>query len=317
MLLVVLSGSYLVYRHNLRVRTLGSVERLSQLGNSLKVGISLSTDENHTSKLEEQLKLLANEYQQLRTYEKQLRDRASTLDILLDEAIRPGKSSSSSTKARSSRTEDLNLEEEGPDNNLPEDGGIGGGEGGRKRLSVFMPSFHSRLFRKSAAETDTLSLLEHQSQKLSHIPIGSPVYGKRTSDFGMRVAPYGSRVQLHEGLDIGVDEQSIVKATAEGLVVDTGYKGALGNIVKIDHGNGIATVYGHLGKITVAIGERVCRGERIGYVGMTGRTTGPHLHYQVEIGGIPKNPTPFVQLARILRSANIQPADSRGTKHAG
>ena len=92
-----------------------------------------------------------------------------------------------------------------------------------------------------------------------------------------------------------------VSATADGVVKKAGYIGAYGRTVVIDHGNGYETLYGHLSKVSVRVGHKVCRGERIGLAGSTGRSTGPHVHYEVRADGKPIDPTPLVELASLLK----------------
>ncbi|MGB9977408.1 peptidoglycan DD-metalloendopeptidase family protein [Thermovenabulum sp.] len=115
-----------------------------------------------------------------------------------------------------------------------------------------------------------------------------PITGSITSPYGKRGRDY------HEGIDIGASLGSLVAASNSGVVVFAGRNGAYGNLIIIDHGGGIQTYYAHLSKILVSEGQRVEKGSVIGRVGSTGRSTGPHLHFEVRINGTPKNPITYL-----------------------
>ena len=115
-----------------------------------------------------------------------------------------------------------------------------------------------------------------------------------TSDFGQRLDPYTADRVMHAGLDIAAPHGKDVVAPAEGTVVFAGLEGGYGNVLVVDHGYGIKTRYGHLARITVKSGDRIKRGQVIAVVGNTGRSTGPHLHYEVRVNGIPQNPRKFI-----------------------
>lgn len=115
--------------------------------------------------------------------------------------------------------------------------------------------------------------------------------GKINNEFGFRRNPFGGRTyEFHAGMDIGGDRGEPVFAPGAGRVVEAGWKGGYGNMIEIDHGNGVTTRYGHLSKIEVEVGDEVTRGQIIGLVGSTGRSTGPHLHYELRINDRPINP---------------------------
>lgn len=121
-----------------------------------------------------------------------------------------------------------------------------------------------------------------------------PVRGQITAGFGQRMDPFSGEGAFHAGLDIAAPYGTRVESTAEGIVVRAGRESGYGNEILIDHGFGITTRYGHLSKVFVVIGEKVQRGQVIGAVGMTGRTTGPHLHYEVLVHETPVNPTKYL-----------------------
>ena len=124
-----------------------------------------------------------------------------------------------------------------------------------------------------------------------HIPMIWPHSGKINNEFGFRRNPFGGRAyEFHPGMDIDGERGESVLAPASGTVIKAGYNGGYGNMIEIDHGNGLTTRYGHLSKIDVAIGDTVTRGETIGQIGSTGRSTGPHLHYELRLNDKSVNP---------------------------
>jgi murein DD-endopeptidase MepM/ murein hydrolase activator NlpD len=134
-------------------------------------------------------------------------------------------------------------------------------------------------------------IFELQQLKLSGTPASWPVRGSITDRFGWRFSPFGRGSESHSGLDISASFGAPVQATADGHVVYAGPQGGYGNLIEIDHGFGLATRYGHLSRISVRIGDHVNRGSMIGAVGTTGRSTGPHCHYEVRLHGVPVNPS--------------------------
>jgi murein DD-endopeptidase MepM/ murein hydrolase activator NlpD len=119
-----------------------------------------------------------------------------------------------------------------------------------------------------------------------------PVNGTITSGFGYRTHPVTGTSRLHAGVDFGAPTGTPIVAAAAGTVVSAGWQGGYGNAVIIDHGGGEATLYGHQSRLAVSSGTRVSRGEVIGYVGSTGLSTGPHLHFELRIDGVPTDPMP-------------------------
>lgn len=133
-----------------------------------------------------------------------------------------------------------------------------------------------------------------QKSLLSSTPSIWPTRGWVTSKFGLRTSPFTGLREKHDGYDIGARHGSDVRATADGRVVVQGRETGYGNMVEIDHGYGIRTRYGHNSKNLVKVGERVKRGQVIAQVGNTGRSTGPHLHYEVLLNGVPVNPKNYI-----------------------
>jgi murein DD-endopeptidase MepM/ murein hydrolase activator NlpD len=127
--------------------------------------------------------------------------------------------------------------------------------------------------------------------RLASIPRGLPVNGYVTDGFGMRRNPFnGEGREVHEGLDIAVDFGTLVTATADGLVIYAAPHAGYGNLVIVYHSNGITTRYGHLSQISVEAGQRVKRSDQIGNAGSTGRSTGPHVHYEIRENDQPVDP---------------------------
>jgi murein DD-endopeptidase MepM/ murein hydrolase activator NlpD len=122
-----------------------------------------------------------------------------------------------------------------------------------------------------------------------------PVVGRITSSFGQRLDPFNGEGAFHSGIDIGTGYGESVRAPADGVVLKAGFGNGYGREIMIDHGNGIQTLYGHLSGFAVTAGERVRRGQVIGYVGDSGRSTGPHLHYEVRIRNTPVNPHKYLR----------------------
>ncbi len=142
-----------------------------------------------------------------------------------------------------------------------------------------------------------IKYLDRIGYNISYTPLGLPYQGKITSTFGHRENPFdGSGIETHKGLDISGPIGSPVKAMAKGEVEFAGEKGGFGNCIILKHGNGFETLYGHLSKILVKVGEKINIGEEIGRIGSTGRSTGPHLHYEVHKNGKKINPQSFLTL---------------------
>lgn len=123
------------------------------------------------------------------------------------------------------------------------------------------------------------------------MPSGMPLaFTRLTSQFGNRVHPMSGRYQSHAGIDLAAPKGSPVMATADGIVNAAGWAGGYGLLIQIDHGGAVETRYGHLSQLAVASGQSVKRGQIIGFVGSTGRSTGPHLHYEVRQSNVAINP---------------------------
>ena len=143
------------------------------------------------------------------------------------------------------------------------------------------------------------SLFPNMVEVGAAIPAVWPVRGYITGRFGKRLDPISGEGAFHPGVDIGARYGTDVKATGDGMVIEAERDAGYGRSILLDHGNGITTRYAHMSRLFVVVGEEVKRGEVIGAVGMSGRTTGPHLHYEVRFHGAPVNPSRFLP-ARLL-----------------
>jgi len=121
-----------------------------------------------------------------------------------------------------------------------------------------------------------------------------PIRGWLTSGFGYRNSPFTGQREMHQGIDVATRFGSPIKATAAGIVTYSGRDGGLGNVVVVEHGYGYCTRFGHMSETKVKVGERVARGDVVGYVGNTGRSTGPHLHYEVRVNGVAVSPFNYI-----------------------
>jgi murein DD-endopeptidase MepM/ murein hydrolase activator NlpD len=139
-----------------------------------------------------------------------------------------------------------------------------------------------------------LKSLEDKKNVLAATPSLRPTQGWVTSDFGYRISPFTGHRELHKGLDIANREGTPIIAPANGIVTQTGPKALMGNMITVEHGYGIITRYGHVKEMLKKPGDRVKRGEIIALIGNTGRSTGPHLHYEVRLNGMPVDPTQYI-----------------------
>ncbi len=145
------------------------------------------------------------------------------------------------------------------------------------------------------AEMDRQLQLIQTTSNPASIPSIWAHLGKINNEFGFRRNPFGGRTyEFHAGMDIGGERGDMVVAPASGTISKAGWQGGYGNMIEIDHGNGLTTRYGHLSKIEISEGDQISRGQLIGLVGSTGRSTGPHLHYELRLNDKPINPRRFL-----------------------
>ena len=187
----------------------------------------------------------------------------------------------------------------GLEHSLPEPaagvGGVSSLDAAPPRLD---PTSLADMDRSLTRLTDRSAELEEfyrdQTVLLSSTPSVWPVRGYLSATFGNRIDPFTAQKDFHPGIDISTPVGANVHAPADGIVISVGVQGGYGNAVLIDHGYGVVTRYGHLSGFAVKPGQRVKRGEVIAYVGSTGRSTGPHLHYEVWVRDQAQNPIHFI-----------------------
>lgn len=150
---------------------------------------------------------------------------------------------------------------------------------------------------KQAEKTyDVLSDNAYYRESVKKIPLGKPVWTYwLTSPFGKRADPFNTKSAVHKGVDLASNRGNKVKTMAEGRVIKAGTMTGYGKVIEIDHGNGFKTKYAHLNAMYVNNGDRVSRGQAIGEVGSTGRSTGPHLHYEILFEGVNVDPMVFIK----------------------
>jgi murein DD-endopeptidase MepM/ murein hydrolase activator NlpD len=185
----------------------------------------------------------------------------------------------------------------GPLSPAPGEGPVVPGPAPAAQAGAALPQRLDALQAEAARQESSLSELheyfEDQKSMLASTPSIWPTRGWLTSEFGVRLDPYSAERGMHRGVDIATPYGAPVLAPSDGTVVFAGVEGSYGKVLVIDHGYGVKTRYGHLSEIFAAPGERVKRGARVAAVGNTGRSTGPHLHYEVRVNGIPENPRRF------------------------
>jgi len=179
-------------------------------------------------------------------------------------------------------------------NNAPS-AAVGVGSGGPlDRLSAAPETLVRRQEQLDQQLAKVERKLSEEALMLSHTPVVAPVVGVITDGYGPRLDPVTRRPAFHDGLDISVAIGTVVSAPADGVVVFANRDSGYGKMIKINHGYGYTTIYGHLEKFLVKEGSKVSRGQPIGKVGMSGRTTGPHLHYEVWKDGEKQNPLHYI-----------------------
>ncbi|MCP3382907.1 MULTISPECIES: M23 family metallopeptidase [unclassified Bradyrhizobium] len=161
------------------------------------------------------------------------------------------------------------------------------------KLTANAGPFEKQLYRISTTRAE----MDRLNRTLAQVPYRKPVVGEVefTSGFGVRSDPFLGRPAMHTGLDFRAATGDPARVTANGKVVSAGWSGGYGRMVEVDHGNGLSTRYGHLSEINVKVGEIVKIGQVIGLVGSTGRSTGPHLHYETRIDGEAVDPQKFLR----------------------
>lgn len=181
--------------------------------------------------------------------------------------------------------------------------------------NLSLAEFRDKVFDVSQeveSRTDALGVLEaqlfDQAVKKRLLPTMAPVSAPISAGYGKRIDPFTGQIAMHEGIDFLADVGTPVLAAAAGVVVYAGYHPQYGNMVDIDHGNDLITRYAHMSKLYVKDGDLVARGRKIGLSGSTGRSTGPHLHFEVRYKGVAQNPARF-----LFASKGGSPVSQAGT----
>ncbi len=163
-----------------------------------------------------------------------------------------------------------------------------------KKIHYVLDKLNFELKQEEKNITELFKYFKEKDIRLSSTPSIWPATGWISSPYGIRRDPFTGKKRFHEGIDITNRIGTPVLAPADGIVTFAGRNGGYGNVIYISHGLGVSTRYGHLSKIYVKVGQHVQRGDVIGAIGNTGRSTGPHLHYEVRINKKPVNPINFV-----------------------
>ena len=267
----------------------------------------LSSDRETLITSNEQLK---NTVEDLRTvngrvlsYERNLKQRVDELSSVIRSATSMGLLSKEEKQANKGKASD----------------GVGGAEidcadGSGDRCSSFeleseisgfepsslVPGSDSSIPLVLEGDRDLVEILDRYIDILKMVPFAIPASGHVSSGFGYRYSPFHGGLSMHEGVDFSLSEGSHIVATADGVVRQVQRNGTYGLVVDIAHSDRLVTRFAHLSKAFVSEGERVCRGEVIALAGSTGRSTGPHLHYEILVDGKARNPAPIISMAERL-----------------
>jgi murein DD-endopeptidase MepM/ murein hydrolase activator NlpD len=169
-------------------------------------------------------------------------------------------------------------------------------------VPVQMPPANESFARSLTRLSIARARAEDLGNTLTFVPLRKPLTGEldMTSPFGVRIDPFVHEASMHTGMDFRGNIGDPIRATAAGKVVKAGWEGGYGQMVEIDHGEGLTTRYGHLSEIDVTVGQTVHIGQMIGHLGSTGRSTGPHLHYETRVNGEAVNPEKFLAAGATL-----------------
>jgi murein DD-endopeptidase MepM/ murein hydrolase activator NlpD len=163
-----------------------------------------------------------------------------------------------------------------------------------RKLHQFLSDLRENASLERIRQQELLTVLDAKGSRLTSMPITWPVEGWISSPFGERLSPFTNKKEFHKGMDIAAPLGTSVLAPGGGTVIFAGESEDGGFGVTIDHQGGVVTSYGHLRDVSVAKGQTVTRGQLLGHVGDAGQSTGPHLHYETRLGGVPVNPTRYI-----------------------
>lgn len=163
-----------------------------------------------------------------------------------------------------------------------------------RKLNNFLKQLSEEVRLEEVRQQELLQTLRDKKEALASIPSIWPISGFITSHFGNRPSPFTGRIEYHKGLDISAAIGTPIQASGNGRVILAGCDGAYGNCVVLQHGSGLTSRYAHMSTVDVKVGQNVRRGQIIGYVGSTGRSSGPHLHYEVKVNGMNVDPLRYI-----------------------
>ena len=252
----------------------GSVSLFGMVSSYLRMSWKVA---NYNS-LREQIDVLRNRYQALEKENSQKQEQLASLQLMASEV-----SMALGMKRGIESVEGADtIADEGP------------------LVPSYRESIESYNFLKSASFSRINHVYARTWQK-NIVPSMWPVNGQLLSRFGDREDPFSGEGAMHPGVDISAPVGTPVHAAADGIVSMAEFYAGYGRLVMIDHGGGMATRYGHLSKFAVVPGQEIRRGEVIGYSGMSGRTTGAHVHFEVRLGGSPVNPYPYLKSSPLMQ----------------
>lgn len=242
--------------------------------------VRMSWKVSHYNSLREEVDVLRTKYRELQKVNNQKNEQLATLQLFASEV--------SVAYGLKRKTVDVDID--------ANDAGL-------------TPSFRESLDQYDFLRSSSISKAYHAFAKQwqqNVRPSLWPVDGRIVSVFGGRSDPFSGEGAIHAGVDLEARSGTPVHAAADGLITFASWGGRYGNLVVIDHGNGMQTYYAHLSRFDVVTGQEIRRGDTVGQSGGTGHVTGPHLHYEVRIGGTPVNPYPY--LAQTIASLTSKPA---------
>ena len=285
------------------VRSIHFKSIANEINNDLEKSIELNSeivkqrDEAASIFRREKVQLETNVNEQKESYEEQIRfydEKSKELESQLDELDKLKNDIYNSINALTYNSPSVN-ELKAMLRNMEGSDGMGGASSTAtldERLFELEMRIESE-FRDLHAINTHLGKIKYSADKHPSI---WPVNGRITSTFGYRRNPFGFRTsEFHDGLDIAVPTGTLVKAAASGTVTFSGYSGGYGYLIKISHGSGIETYYAHNSALLVEIGDKVLKGDHIAKAGSTGRSTGPHVHYEVRLNNIPQDPMNYLR----------------------
>ncbi len=163
-----------------------------------------------------------------------------------------------------------------------------------RQITNYLKELETEVKLEEVRQQEILVAMREKISAMASLPTAMPLEGVLTSKFGRRKSPFSSKIEFHNGIDIAAPTGTPIVASGDGIVTAISTKGAYGLLVEINHGSGFTTRYAHLSKFAVKKGDKIKRNQLIGYVGSTGRSTGPHLHYEIRVNGVATNPYKFI-----------------------